>query len=166
MLCCALGSKRGTTGLALQIDAPPQLCSRCRATGRTCPSCVQRRRRAWILVIGHSETLESAAAIMDLSPDRVQELVGEEGARRELERFRCDSIPVQLTQAAIAEALARNPDLTVGRIARWLEMPQSDFERAYLGKSKDGRAKRRVNVSSASRLMIALGRAPNELPGC
>jgi hypothetical protein len=43
---------------------------------------------------------------------------------------------------------------------------QSDFERAYLGKSKDGKPKRRVNVSSASRLMIALGRAPNELSGC
>ena len=41
-----------------------------------------------------------------------------------------------------------------------------DFERAFVGKSKTGRPKRRVNVSSASRLMIALGRAPNELPGC
>ncbi|HET6867140.1 MAG TPA: hypothetical protein VFH80_14570 [Solirubrobacteraceae bacterium] len=51
-------------------------------------------------------------------------------------------------------------------IASWLEMHQSDFERAYLGKSKDGRPKRHVTVSNASRLMIALGRAPNDLPGC
>ena len=74
--------------------------------------------------------------------------------------------PVQMTRTVIGEALARDPDLPIGRIAGWLEMRQSDFERAHLGKSKDGRPKRRVNVSSASRLMIALGRAPNELPGC
>jgi hypothetical protein len=103
---------------------------------------------------------------MHLEPGRVQELVAEESARRELDGFKCDSIPVQLTRAAIAEALARDPDLTIGRIAGWLEMRQSDFERAYLGKSKDDRPKQRVNVSSASHLMIALGRAPNELPGC
>ena len=103
---------------------------------------------------------------MNLEPRRVRELVEEEGHRRDLERFRCDSIPVQLTRAVIAETLARDPELTIGRIAGWLEMRQSDFERAYLGKSKDGRPKRRVNVSSASRLMIALGRAPNDLPGC
>jgi len=103
---------------------------------------------------------------MGLPPGRVQELVAHESARRELDDLGCDSIPVQLTRAVIAEALARDPDLTIGRIAGWLEMRQSDFERAYLGKSKDGTAKRRVNVSNASRLMIALGRAPNELPGC
>ena len=103
---------------------------------------------------------------MNLEPRRVRELVEEEGHRQDLERFRCDSIPVQLTREVIGETLARDPELTIGRIAGWLDMRQSDFERAYLGKSKDGRPKRRVNVSSASRLMIALGRAPNDLPGC
>jgi hypothetical protein len=127
---------------------------------------VQRRRRAWSLINDQGESVESAGAIMDLPRDRVRELVAEESARRELDGFKCDSVPVQLTGAVIADALARDPDLTIGRIAGWLEMRQSDFERAYLGKSKDGRPKRRVNVSSASRLMIALGRAPNELPGC
>ena len=152
--------------MALQIDAPPQVCPRCRETGRTCPSCVQRRRRAWSLVNELGESLEGAASIMNLAPRGVEELVAAEDDRRELESFRCDSIPVQLTRAVIDEALARNRDVTIGRIAAWLDMPQSDFERAYLGKSKDGRPKRRVNVSSASRLMIALGRAPNDLPGC
>jgi len=152
--------------LALQTHAAPQACSRCREFGRTCPSCVQRRLRAWSLVNDQGESLESAGVIMDLSPDRVRELVGQESARRELDGLKCDAIPVQLTRAAITETLARDPDLTIGRIAGWLEMRQSDFERAYLGKSKDGRPKGRVSVSSASRLMIALGRAPNELPGC
>jgi len=152
--------------LAPQIAAPPRVCSRCRETGRTCPSCVQRRRRAWSLVNELGESLEGVASIMNLAPRQVRELVAEESDRRELEMFRCESIPVHLTRAVIAETLARNPELTIGRIAGWLDMPQSDFERAYLGTSKDGRPKRRVNVSSASRLMIALGRAPNDLPGC
>jgi hypothetical protein len=127
---------------------------------------VQRRRRAWCLVNEQCASLDSAAAIMHLEPDRVEELVAEESARRELQDLRCDSIPVQLTRAVIAEAVTRDSGLTIGRIASWLEMRQSDFEHAYLGKSKDGRPKGRVSVSSASRLMIALGRAPNELPGC
>ena len=152
--------------MAPQIAAPPRVCSRCRETGRTCPSCVQRRRRAWSLVNELGESLEGVASIMNLAPRQVRELVAEESDRRELEMFRCESIPVHLTRAVIAETLARNPELTIGRIAGWLDMPQSDFERAYLGTSKDGRPKRRVNVSSASRLMIALGRAPNDLPGC
>jgi hypothetical protein len=127
---------------------------------------VQRRRRAWCLVHESGESLESVASILDLAPRRVRQLVAEENDRRELRSFECDSIPVQLTRAVIEETLARDPELTIGRIAGWLDMQQSDFERAYLGKSKRGRPKRRVNVPSASRLMIALGRAPNDLPGC
>jgi hypothetical protein len=45
-------------------------------------------------------------------------------------------------------------------------MEQADFERAFLGTGRNGRAKRRVTVANASRLTIALGRAPNELEGC
>ena len=103
---------------------------------------------------------------MGLDPERVRELVAAEQDRRELRSLRCDSIPVHRTQAVIADALARDPDLTIADIARWLEMQQADFERAFLGKGRNGRAKRRVTVANASRLMIALGRAPNELEGC
>ena len=103
---------------------------------------------------------------MRLSPASVQELVADEEDRRELRGLRCDSIPVHLTRSVIAEALERDRDLTVGDIAHWLDMRQVDFERAFLGKAKAGRVKRRVTVTSASRLMIALGHAPNELPGC
>jgi hypothetical protein len=103
---------------------------------------------------------------MKLPARRVRELVAEEADRRELKAFKCDSIPVALTKTVIADELARDPNLTVGDIAHWLEMRQIDFERAFLGKATRGRAKARVNVASASRLMLALGRAPNELPGC
>jgi len=103
---------------------------------------------------------------MDLESYRVRELVEAENDRRELKSLRCDSIPVQRAQLVITEALARDPELTIGEIAHWLEMRQADFERAFLGKGREGRPKRRVSVANASRLMIALGRAPNELEGC
>ena len=113
-----------------------------------------------------AETVERVATIMGLTADRVNALVVEESHRRELGDLRCDSIPVELTRAVVEQVLARDPTLTIADMARWLEMAQADFERAFIGKSKTGRPKRRVSVSSASRLMIALGRAPNELPGC
>ena len=152
--------------MATDLSVRGHSCPRCSATGRMCPSCVQRRRFAWSLVAERGETLEAAAEMMRLSPESVGELVADEEDRRELRSLRCDSIPVQLTRSVIAEVLERDPDLTIGEIAHWLDMHQVDFERAFLGKTKEGRLKRRVNVSSASRLMIALGRAPNELPGC
>jgi hypothetical protein len=156
------------TGLVVRpaLDLAAESCERCAETGRTCPSCVQRRRYAWSLVTKRAVTIEAAGRIMSLEPDRVRALVAEEGDRRELRSLRCDSIPVQRTRSVIAETLARDPDLTIGEIAHWLDMQQADFERAFLGKARGDRPKRRVNVANASRLMIALGRAPNELEGC
>ena len=155
---------------ALEVPAQhrvaAQSCPRCVATGRTCPSCVQRRRRAWSLVVERKESLETSAGILGLDWEHVRELVAAEQDRRELSGLRCDSIPVERTRAVIADALARDPHLTIADIARWIEMAQADFERAFLGTGRTGPPKRRVNVASASRLMIALGRAPNELEGC
>jgi hypothetical protein len=147
-------------------DVVAESCERCARTGRTCASCVQRRRHAWSVVAEQGATFEMAGRIMGIDPDRVRELVTEESDRRELTTLRCNSIPVQRTQAVIAQALAHDPDLTIVEIAHWLDMRQADFERAFLGKGRDGRDKRRVNIANASRLMIALGRAPNELDGC
>jgi len=134
--------------------------------GRTCPSCVQRRRFAWSLVVQQGQSLNTAARILGLEQHCVQALAAAEQDRRELRSLRCDSVPVERTRAAIADALARDPELRIADIAGWLEMQQADFERAFLGRGRNGRSKRRVTVANASRLMIALGRAPNELEGC
>ena len=128
------------------LDATAGTCVACAETRRTCPSCVQRRRRAWLLVSEEGETVETAARVMGLSFVRVRELLAEEADRRELRNLRCDSIPVALTRSAVEDALARDPDLTIGEIAHWLDMRQADFERAFLGRTRDGRPKRRVSV--------------------
>lgn len=150
----------------LTVSVVAESCERCAESGRTCASCVQRRRYAWSLVTERGETFETTGRIMELEAYRVRELVAAENDRRELNTLRCNSIPVQRTQSVIAEALARDPDLTIVEIAHWLEMHQADFERTFLGKGREGRPKRRVNVANASRLMIALGRAPHDLEGC
>lgn len=157
-----IASVSARLGIGLAVAA----CDRCAATGRTCPSCVQRRHYAWSLVMVRKCSLETAAGIMGLESDQVRELMIAEQDRQELRGLRCDSIPVHRTEAVIADALARDPNLTLAVIAHWLEMPQADFERAFLGGGRAGRIKRRVTVANASRLMIALGRAPNELEGC
>ena len=83
-------------------------CERCAKTGRTCPSCVQRRRYAWSLVVERGETFDTAGSIMKLDTGQVRELVAAESDRRELDALRCDSIPVQHTKSVIAAALARS----------------------------------------------------------
>ena len=110
--------------------------------------------------------VETSAGILGLDRERVRELVAAEQDRRELRGLRSDSIPVERTRAVIADALARHPHLTIADIARWMEMAQADFERSFLGTGWAGPPKWPVNVTSASRLMIALGRAPNDLEGC
>jgi hypothetical protein len=156
----------GAPALSARSESEGRGCARCAGAGRTCPSCVQRRRYAWILVTERGQTLEATSQALRLPVGRIRQLVEEEKERRELASLRCDSIPVARTRAVIEEVLARDPDLKVADIAHWLDMSQIDFERAFLGRTKQGQPKQRVTVSSASRLMIALGRAPYELPGC
>ena len=89
-------------------DVVAESCERCAETGRTCAACVQRRRYAWSLVTERGETFEAAGRIMGLESYRVRELAAAENDRRELNRLRCNSIPVQRTQSVITEALARD----------------------------------------------------------
>jgi hypothetical protein len=161
-----LAGARDLSAARVARDGAAESCERCAKTGRTCPSCTQRRRHVWSLVMERGVAIETVAGLVGFRPERVQQLVSAESDRRELTSLRYDSIPVQRTKAVISRALERDPDLKIADVARWLEMPQADFERAFLGTARAGRVKRRVTVTNASRLMIALGRAPNELEGC
>jgi hypothetical protein len=112
---------------------------------------------------------EAAADRMGLSVARVMLLVEHERDRRDRQRFKRDSIPITWSQQIIAQELARDPELTHAEIAHRMNMHQADFEIQFgYSQTKDGNGKRqeRVGIPQASRLMIALGRAPNELEGC
>lgn len=141
-------------------------CPRCRACGRACRSCQQRRRRAWLLVELDGLTVEQAAARMSLSPARLRDLLEAERDRHDLKRFKLDSIPTARVREFIAGAIARDGELDRAEIAARMEMRQSDFDRMFGFAARRGHMQARVGIPAASRLAIALGRAPNELEGC
>ena len=76
-------------------------------------------------------------------------------------------IPTERMRALIDRELERDPFLSRAELAVWMEMPQIEFDRRVgYAQCKDGRRQRRIGVELASRIVIALGRAPIDLDGC
>src|SRR5438045_8910971 len=76
-------ARGGSARLALAADKAAYECARCAETTRTRPSGVQRRRYAWSLVNEGGESVERAAMIMGVAPERVRALLRKESHRRE-----------------------------------------------------------------------------------
>lgn len=145
---------------------PAETCSRCNGAG-TCPSCAQRRKRAWRLVTVEGLSYEEAATRMRVTPEQVRLFVTQERDRQDLARYRLNMIPTERVRAFLERAQRRDPRLTRAEVAHYLDMRQIDLDR-QLGyePGKNGRRQRNVRLEAASRLVIALGRAPHELDGC
>ena len=141
-------------------------CPRC-ADGGTCRSCAQRRKHAWRLVEQRGLSYERAAARMRLTPGQVRLLVFRERDHQQLKRFKLDLIPTERVRALIDRELERDPFLSRAELAVWMDMPQIEFDRRVgYAPGKDGRRQRRIGIELASRIVIALGRAPIDLDGC
>ena len=141
-------------------------CPRC-ADGGTCRSCAQRRKHAWRLVVERGLSDELAAARMRLTPAQVRLLVLRERDHQDLQRFKLDLIPTERVRALIDRELERDPFLSRAELAVWMEMPQIELDRRVgYAPGKDGRRQRRIGIELASRIVIALGRAPIDLDGC
>ena len=151
-----------TTNIALRSIA----CSRCEGRG-TCRSCAQRRKHAWRLIETVGLSYEQAAVRMRVTPGRVRLLVAQERDYQELKRYKLDLLPTERVRAFLERELERHPRLTRAEIAHYLNMQQIDLDR-QLGyePGKDGRKQRHIGIPAASRLVIALGRAPLDLDGC
>jgi len=143
-----------------------ETCSRCDGGG-TCPSCAQRRNHAWRLVTVGGLSDEQTAAQMHLTPERVRLLVAQERDRQDLKRYRLNMIPTERVRTFLEHELERTPGLNRAEVAHYLDMKQIDLDR-QLGyePGRNGRRQRKVGIEAASRLVIALGRAPHELDGC
>ena len=106
---------------------------------------------------------------MGLPAAQVRVLVAHERDRLELVEYRIDSIPSERARSFLDRELERNPTLTRAEIAHRMNMDQADLDR-QLGYAKatkrNGAKQTRVGIPLASRLTLALGRAPNELEGC
>jgi len=142
-------------------------CPRCAQLGRICRSCTQRRRIAWRLVDEQGQTIDHAATRLRLTTAQVRWLVEDERDRQELEKYRLDTIPVTRARTFLEHELARNPELTRAEVAHRMGIHRADFDRAFgYAPTKHGAMQTRVGIATASRLVRALGRAPNELEGC
>ncbi len=104
---------------------------------------------------------------MRLTPDRVRLLVTQERDYQDLKQYKLDLIPTDRVRAFLERELERDPSLTRAQLAHYLDMEQIDLDR-QLGyqHTKNGRKQRHIGIPAASRLVIALGRAPHELDGC
>jgi DNA-binding transcriptional regulator LsrR (DeoR family) len=130
---------------------------------------VQHRHRASRLVDHEGRTVDEAARIMSLPAARVHVLLAHERDRLELVEYRLDSIPTERARSFLDRELKRDPTLTRAEIAHRMNMNQADLDRqlGYAAANKTNGARQgRIGVPLASRLMLALGRAPNELEGC
>ena len=143
-----------------------ETCSRCNGGG-TCASCAQRRKRAWRLASVKGLSYEEVAAQMRLTPEQVRLLVAQERDRQDLARYRLNTIPTERVRAFLEHELTRTPGLNRAEVAHYLDMKQIDLDR-QLGYEpyRNGHRQRKVRIEAASRLVIALGRAPHELDGC
>ena len=111
-------------------------------------------------------TYQAAAERMDLPVARVRALVVHERDRQDLGRYKLDSIPTERVRAFLERELAREPGLTHAEVARWLGITQADLHRQLGYATGKKHPQQRIGIPAASRLAIALGRAPNELDGC
>ena len=147
-------------------DPPRSGCSRC-ADGGTCRSCAQRRKHAWRLVEQRGLSYERTAERMRLTPAQVRLLVFRERDYQDLKLFKLDLIPTERVRALIDRELERDPFLSRAELAVWIDMPQIELDRRVgYAADKDGRRQRRIGIELASRIVIALGRAPVDLEGC
>jgi hypothetical protein len=151
---------------ATDAEHAAESCARCAGQG-TCRSCAQRRKHAWRLVAIDSLSYQQAAERMHLTPGRVRLLVAQERDHRDLERYKLNQLPTERVRAFLERELEVNPGLTRAELAHYLNMQQIDLDR-QLGyePGKNGRKQRHIGIPAASRLVIALGRAPHELDGC
>ena len=104
---------------------------------------------------------------MCLTAWQVRLLVCRERDYQDLKRFRLDLIPTERVRALIDRELERDPFLSRAELAVWIDMSQIEFDRRVgYAPGKDGRRQRRIGIELASRIVIALGRAPIDLEGC
>ena len=144
----------------------PEVCPRCDGSS-PCQVCVQQRKRAWRLVEVEGLSCEQAAARMRLTEARVGVLVARERDRLELKRYRKNFVAVASAREILDQELARNPELTLAEVSHWVGVSQINLERQLgYAPNKNGQLQGRIGIAAASRLMLALGRAPHELDGC
>jgi AraC-like DNA-binding protein len=151
-------------------------CKRCLANPRrVCVACAQRRRRAVELAEKDGLSAQEIAARMHLSVPRVERLFEEEAQIRDLQQYKCDSVPVETIQRLVEARQAEDASLTQERIALLAGYTSRIALLRALGLAPSARAvkkgreyppeiRKNVDVGAAGRIVRAIGIAPYEVP--
>jgi len=104
---------------------------------------------------------------MSLTAGEVQALVAQERDSKELKALKRNWVETAAVRALVDQELKRDPAVTHMTLAYWLDMQPIDLDRqlGYTPK-RNGKTQQRIGIPAASRIAIALGRAPRELDGC
>ncbi len=118
--------------------------------------------------------LERIARDMRISVPRIRRLIEEDEDFREVQRYRCEKVPVERIQQLIEDSRRRDPTLTLAAIGtRAGYTSRIELERLlgyaptsesqHNGKVYPKRLRTSISVASAGRIVRALGRAPWEI---
>ncbi|HEY3830216.1 MAG TPA: hypothetical protein VGL57_13565 [Solirubrobacteraceae bacterium] len=121
-------------------------------------------------------TVEQIAARMRLTVPRVQRLLEEEEQYRDLQQYVCNSVPAALLQDLIRRRQREDPALTKEEIAKRAGYSsrlallravglEPTARRVRAGKVYPPKLETTVEVAVASKIVLALGFAPHEIPG-
>jgi hypothetical protein len=151
-------------------------CKRCETHPRSvCVACAQRRRRAVELAEKEGLSVSAIATKMGLSVARVERLFEEDAQIRDLQQYKCDTVPVGEIRALVEARQAENPTLTQDTIARLAGYTKGTAMRRALGLEPTGRTVKngreyppkfneQIDVGAAGRIVRAIGIAPYEVP--
>jgi hypothetical protein len=110
-----------------------------------------------------------------LSVPRVERYIEEEELARDLDRHRCDHVPVQRIRDLYDQRTEEDPTLNQAKLAREAKIDRADLARALglaktaaktkNGHRQEGAYQTTIGVDIAARIVRALGFAPHEIPG-
>ena len=134
----------------------------------------RRRRRALALRERSGLRDEQIAARLDVTVERARRLIEEAEQLRDLQQYKCDSIPVGPIRELLQRRLQEDPTLSQARVAEEMDTDRIELLRAVglqptasrlvRGERRAGKLRRKITVEMASRIVKALGVAPHEVP--
>jgi len=156
--------------------SPSESCKWCESHPYTpCARCETQARHTHELVAGQGLSVGQAAQRMGLNVPRTQWLLDRELDRLDLERYRCDSIPVAVIQELIEERRAQDPSFSLAQLGQQAGYKSRIHFERMLGYSQHAATTKRgkhyparysttIDVEKAALIVRALGIAPHEIP--
>lgn len=140
-----------------------------------CVACTHRGRIA-VGLLEEGMSVAQIAERMSVGVRRAERLIELEHDRRDLARYRCDTVPVESIQRLVSERQEQDPTLSLGKLAGLAgHKSRISFERllGYAptaattknGKHYPARVNTTVSVQAAGPIVRALGYAPHEIQG-